>query len=292
MPPVMETVSTLNSMLRTLIALVITALACGGLWFGYQHFYAADIAIQAKDQELADANSKIESQVKILAAKDEAIGKLDAEVIQKSQQIKELDIEVAAKEEEIKQLDAAMRLLKTDHRLARLTVIDQVEDAETQKLVTRIEFVEVDDEGKPINEARRFDINGDLVYIDHLVVKFDDEYVQNADMLRATSICSFRRIFGEHQKPSEGFQLDKEGARPDAYAGGQELTEFERKIWDDFWDIANEPAKAKALGIRAAHGDAVSIKVRKGKQYKLLLRASGGLSITPTDNKAGSLSPS
>jgi hypothetical protein len=289
MARVMETVSTFNSLLRTLIALVVTALVCGGLWFGYQHYYAADLAIQAKDLLLADANSQIESQMQVIALKDDSIARLDAEVASKSQEIQRLDTEVAAQEVEIQQLDTAMRLLKMDHRLATLTVIDQHEDAETKQLQTRIEFVEVDDAGKPVGQPRTFDIQGDLVYIDHLIVKFKDEYVQNADVLRGTSICSFRRIFGEHQKPSEGFLLDEEGVRPQAYAGGNQPTPFERKIWDDFWNIANDLEKAQSLGIRAIHGDAVSIKLRPGKKWELSLRASSGLTPKPIEKDSSDL---
>ena len=48
-----------------------------------------------------------------------------------------------------------------------------------------------------------------------------------------------------------------------------------------FWSIANDKAKAEEKGIRAAHGDAVSMKVQKGKTYKVQLRASDGPSIVP-----------
>jgi hypothetical protein len=93
----------------------------------------------------------------------------------------------------------------------------------------------------------------------------------------------FRRIFGEHQKPNEGYVLDTVGTRPQAYGSGTEMSDFERRIWDEFWTIANDEARARALGIRAAHGEAPSMKVRKGKSYKVLLRASDGLSIVPDD---------
>ena len=58
---------------------------------------------------------------------------------------------------------------------------------------------------------------------------------------------------------------------------------LEKKIWEDFWNIANDSDRAKELGIRAAHGDAVSIKVRKGKSYKVTLRATGDLTLQPDD---------
>ena len=57
------------------------------------------------------------------------------------------------------------------------------------------------------------------------------------------------------------------------------MSDFEKKIWDDFWNIANDPPKAEALGIRAIHGDAVFIQVRKGKTYTITIRASGSPEI-------------
>ena len=64
------------------------------------------------------------------------------------------------------------------------------------------------------------------------------------------------------------------------YGRGGEMSEFEKKIWGDFWEVANSETKQNELGIRAVHGEAPSIKVKKGKAYRVDLRASGGLSIT------------
>lgn len=68
------------------------------------------------------------------------------------------------------------------------------------------------------------------------------------------------------------------------------MTDFEKKIWGDFWNIANNEMVAEELGIRAAHGQAVSMKMQKGKSYKVQLRASDGLSILP-DEKAPPVKP-
>jgi hypothetical protein len=54
------------------------------------------------------------------------------------------------------------------------------------------------------------------------------------------------------------------------------VSEFEKKIWDDFWNLANSPEQAAEMGIRTLHGDAVSIKVKKGNRYRITVRASGG----------------
>ncbi|MCU0980063.1 MAG: hypothetical protein MUF25_12980, partial [Pirellulaceae bacterium] len=68
------------------------------------------------------------------------------------------------------------------------------------------------------------------------------------------------------------------------YTRGGVMSDFEKKIWDDFWTIANDPQQAAQLGIRAVHGDAVSIKVEQGKTYRITVRASGGPEI-PVDQE-------
>ena len=121
------------------------------------------------------------------------------------------------------------------------------------------------------------------VYVDAWVVKYLDRFVEKGDPVRGTSICLFKRLFGEYQEPSEGFVLDPVGSRPAAYSRGGEMPEFEREIWRQFWDFANDPEKAEQAGIRAAHGEAPFIKLRPGKAYLIKLRSSGGLSIKPKD---------
>ena len=55
------------------------------------------------------------------------------------------------------------------------------------------------------------------------------------------------------------------------------------KIWTDFWLIANDKQRAADLGIRAAHGSPVSMRVRPGMVYQIELRATGDMTITPID---------
>ena len=61
------------------------------------------------------------------------------------------------------------------------------------------------------------------------------------------------------------------------------MTDLEKKIWGDFWNIANNEKMAHELGIRAAHGGAVSMKVQKGKTYRVIMRSTGDLSIVPEE---------
>jgi hypothetical protein len=261
--------ATVNSALRTLLAFVVVGMVGAAGWFGYSLYHAPQQALAEKQKELDGIRGELAEQSKLAQEK---------QVI-----IDGLELDIAAKEEEIARLDTAMRLLKVDHRLAELRVLRQEKNADTGRLASIVEFVEVNDDGAMIDKPRQFDIDGDLVYIECLVAKFEDRFVEASDLHRATSICFFQRIFSEFQEPSDGFELDRVGTRPTAYARGREMSDFERQIWNDFWSIANDRRQAEKLGIRAAHIEAPAIKVRPDKTYRLQLRASGGLTITPID---------
>lgn len=281
MAPVVETVKTVNSFLRTLIAMVAVGLITVASWLGYQNFNASDLALAEKDAALAKAIDEREEQRAKAEAAEQQVQKQQQEIVTLNADVVAKATEIANQKIEIERLDTALAFLKVNHRLAELKVIDQGTDEKSGESFSVIEFVEVNEEGAPLDKPRQFRIRGDIVYIDYWIVKFEDEYIETSDLDRSTSICLFRRIFGEFQQPQEGYVLDEVGVRPTAYARGGKASEFEQKIWDDFWNIANDPEKAKELGIRAAHGEADYTKLQKGKKYKIELRASGGLTITP-----------
>jgi outer membrane murein-binding lipoprotein Lpp len=276
MPGMMENVSTVNSFLRTLIAMVVLGGAGVAGWFGYNTYNAKEIEARAQAKELADATEKLTKAQNDLAA-------ASAEIEQKNATIEEQEAAIQQLNVEVDKLEAKLQLLKVDHRLARIRATEQGTDATTGEPFTVIEFVELNDEGQPIDTPREFRIRGDVVYIDNWIVKFDDKYVEEQDLERGTSLVLFRRIFGEMQQPIDGFPLDEVGQAPRAYARGGQMSDFEKKIFGDFWEIANDEERAKEMGIRAAHGQAVSMKVQKDKTYKVQLRASDGLSIVPEE---------
>lgn len=279
-----ETIHNVNNTLRTLLMLVLVGGAGLGGYKAYELYNEPQQQLADKQAELQQTRDKLQLANDDLAARRTEIAELGTQLNEKSAQIERLEV--------------AMRLLKVRRRLARLTVLDQREqpaseatpadaaasgDAEQKSLKTRIEFVEVDEEGNPIGEAKPLEIDGDMVYVDYLRVTFDDKYVEQSDLDRSTAIALFQRIFGEHQDPASGYPLDTVGTRPSAYARGTEMSDFERKIWNDFWLIANDNQKAAELGIHAAHGAAVSMRVQPGKTYELELRSTGDITIKPLE---------
>lgn len=270
----MKLLQSLNTFLGLVVALLILGAIAAGAWLFYQERYADKFALNEAEKQLAEKDEKISSLT-------DELGRKDVELREKTREIGELNKEVERQREEIERLDLAIRLLTIDHRLARIEVIGQTGSDETDDLATTFEFTEIDDKGHPKGEPRRFQIEGDIVYVDAFVVKFTDAYIQEGDPLRSTSICLFRRLFGENQKPTEGFMLDSEGAGPLAYLTQGQMTDFEREVWSRFWDYATNPEEAAEAGVRAAHGEAPFTKLKPGKSYRVELRASGGLSIVP-----------
>ncbi|HEX6210327.1 MAG TPA: hypothetical protein VF136_06100 [Methylomirabilota bacterium] len=192
----------------------------------------------------------------------------------------ERDAQIRALTERAQALEAAVRLLRHTERRARIIVLDQGPGPDGT-LVTRIRFSELDGQGNPLGEPREFEVTGDEVYVDTLVIKFEDEFVSAGDALKGRSLLLFRRIFGDRHRPVDAHVLDREGQVPHAYAAEKAPSAFERELWQQFWMLANDPAEAKRRGIRALHGEAVSTKLRKGGVYAVTFRSTGELSIQP-----------
>jgi hypothetical protein len=261
MAKTVETIATINSAVRTVLALaVLGAVAVGG-YFGYTTYNEKDIAAANAAKRLKAAEEELVSVRQDVAAKQALIEHQEAEI--------------KAKDLQIEKLETARRLLKVDHRLAQINVIDQETD-ENGEIVSTVQFIELNPEGVAMGPPRVFKLKGEMIYIDGLSVTFRDEFVEQADLERGTSLFAFTRIFTDKQKPEDGFPLDDVGARPLAYGKGGRISDFEKNIWDNFWTIANDEKKSGELGIANIHGSAPSIKPQKGHSYTFELRASAG----------------
>jgi hypothetical protein len=279
MAGMMEGLSTVNSFLRTVVAIVVVgALGVGG-WFGYATYNANEIEARQKAVELKEAQAKLAQAASDLEEASAQIEQHTATIAEQKTQIDDLNVQV-------KKLETSLAFLKVDHRVAKFTALDQTKDEATGDITTLIEFVEVNDEGAPIDTPRQFRLPGDTVYIDSWVVRFKDEYVEQNDLERGSSLMLFKRVFGSGQKPSDGYPLDEVGSAPRAYARGGQPTDFEKKIWDDFWAIANNPDRLDELGIRSGSGVAPNMKVEKGKTYEIRLRAAGDPEMRPSNAPA------
>ena len=249
----MESVATINSALRTLLAFVLVSVLGVGGWYGYTQYNATDLSLREKDREIEERNQRITA----------------------------LEGDLANAKKRAEKLEIAVRLLKVDHRLANIDVMEQMVGPDG-KTYTDVRFTEVNDKGEPIGEPQKFRLLGKAFHIAGWIVKFEDRFVESADPERGTSLFAFKSIYGNEQKPIDGFPLDKPGKRPKAYGTGREVSSFEQQIWDDFWNLAHDKARKEALGVRASHGQSVFVEnARPGLRWQVRLRSSGDLTLEP-----------
>ncbi len=196
-------------------------------------------------------------------------------------QVAERDAQIRTLTERNQALEAAVRLLRYTERRARLVVLEQGPGPEGQ-VRTRVRFTELDSQGGSVGESRELVLDGEEVYVDALVVKFEDTFVTAGDALKGKALLLFRRIFTDRRRPADGDVLDREGQMPQSYAAERAPTAFERELWARFWELANNPEEAQKRGVRALHGEAVSTRLRKDRDYTITLRSTGELTIQPT----------
>lgn len=259
---------------------VLRALLIGGLLVAAGMLL--DRRLQSPQHELRARDARIAELDRTLEAREQDLDALRGEVSSRNARIDELMREVGARDRLIAELETAARLMRVDHRIARLEVLEQTTDADDPSRVrTRVRFAELGEDGRELGTPRVATIEGRTAYVEALVVKFGDAHVAAGDAWRGTSICLFTRLFGDRQRPQDGTPIDAVGVRPTAYDGGDDELPFEADLWTRFWDYAHDPQAAAAAGVRAIHGEAPFVELRPGRSYRVELRASGGLTIVP-----------
>lgn len=157
-------------------------------------------------------------------------------------------------------------------------------DPQTGRSIMDLTFLQYQPGSEIVAFERSMSLPGEEFYIDALVVKFERKYVEEGDGLRGKSMLLFRRAFGDLQRPVDGvplFRAEGNSPIPELAQVDGEPTAFEKEIWTRFWEFANDPKAAEAKGIKIAQGEAPHVKAVTGQVYKLTLKASGGLDITP-----------
>ncbi len=258
-----NSITLFNATVRTLLGVVVVGGLAVGSYVGYSSFNADSGELAAAKAEISDLEKQIDNRDQVIAAKD---------------------VEIGEQKEQIEALETSMRYLKFSKQLARVTIKSIYKDPNTNDMETVIDFVELDSVGRPLRTPKEFKVLGDEIYVDALIVKFKDKYIEEGtDPERSSSICMFRRIFGSQQEPENGDLIyedeSTEARHPQAYSQGSVLSPLEQRIWKDFWSIANDADEQNELGIRSNHGTAVSIKPIEGKVYQIRLRAAGGLDL-------------
>ena len=195
-------------------------------------------------------------------------------------QLAERDARISELRQENVKLETFLRLLKHAERRARLEVLAQEADA-AGRMINSIRFTEISSDGSPLGVARDLQLAGKEIYLDTLVIQFEERFVEQGGPLKGKALLILRRLFSDSVPPDDGVRLDEEGVAPDVYAAREAPTAFERGLWQRFWEIASNEKLAQELGVKAIHGQAVYGKVEPGKVYELVMRSTGETLLPP-----------
>jgi hypothetical protein len=188
------------------------------------------------------------------------------------------DRKLAQLEDENNQLHEVVQRLISERRVAQMLVTDQHQVNGVQQ--TTLLFQEYARDGSML-PPRTFTIEGNMVHIDAMVIKFDHDFVEKDDPLRGHSIALFAKLYGDRQRPDQGFVIDEPGKIPDYYRGADpEVSPFETQLWQNFWKLADDPAYRQQMGVRVPNGEGPWRPVYPGQLYTITLESDGGLNIT------------
>ena len=172
-----------------------------------------------------------------------------------------------------KKLKAALASLSHEDQIGFAKVVRQ--ETRDGKRYTTIRFVETarGDLLTPVLE-KTYEIEGDVVYFDALVITFPTQMVMDG---KARSIYLWRRIYGEHQNPADGFSIETPGTHPERYATLLKTLRLQDQqlFWEEIWNLANNPESLQRQGIKAIYGNAVYKRLKPGLIYVFKIGANG-----------------
>jgi hypothetical protein len=198
---------------------------------------------------------------------------------EQAQTIAELKALQSQMEHQLAQRQSMIDRLSRSRRIAHVQVLDQKRDDVGAVDQTDLLFIELNDNGAEL-ARQTFTIPGDVLFVDAWTVKFDAERVAEGHPMMGRTLVLLRRIYSDRIAPKDGKPIDTPGAIPPGYAAS-DVGEFEKRVWENFWEIATNTEAAARLGVRVAQGEAVYKPVRAGQTYELIVDAVGGMSLMP-----------
>ena len=176
---------------------------------------------------------------------------------------------------ENRHLKEAINNLTAESQVGYAKVLAQ--ETRDGQLYTRLLFVETD-RNDPLKRVleRQYEIPGDVVHFDALIVKFTDQLVIDG---KERSLYLWRRIYGENMSPDQALPIEEDGVQPQRYADiAAKLSLRDRKLfWQEIWSLANDPNRLEEAGVKAIWGNVVYQKLKPGLIYVFKISPTGSL---------------
>lgn len=180
--------------------------------------------------------------------------------------------------QEIKILRQVVERLSADSRAAEVLVTKTELDEKSGKVATTIKFLEFDADGRPL-PPKYFTFRGNVIQFQSLVIRFEDKLVRAGDRLRGKSAYLFMKAFVLDGTQTQEFEITKTGMIPAGYQVRGEKSEFEKRLWQDFWQYALDPKFREKAGVKNAQIEAPGSLFLPGSIYTLKIEHDGGLRI-------------
>lgn len=185
---------------------------------------------------------------------------------------------VAKRVEENRMLRKVIERLSADSRIAEVLVTQSRYNETSKKIETTIKFLEYDTEGKPL-EPRYLTFQGNIIQFQALVIRFQDRLVEAGDKIRGKSAYLFLRAFILEGEKAQTFGLTPINEIPRGYKVPGVKSEFEKKLWEEFWRYALDPKARERTGIKNAQIEAPGSMFFPGTIYTIRIEHDGGIRI-------------
>lgn len=162
------------------------------------------------------------------------------------------------------ELNKAIKNLTAEEQIGYATIQSQARDV-TGQLQSTVRFVQTA-AGRPkeIVSEQLFTITGDVIHFDALIVKFNNQYVQDG---KGRSLYLWRRIYGENNSPASGKLIELPGDAPERYHSISKSLRMKDSdiFWEAIWELANNPEQLSEYGITAVFGNAIYSRMQEGQ---------------------------
>ena len=165
--------------------------------------------------------------------------------------------------------------LQAARRLAQVNVIDQ-RWSDADGAVTVLRWQQIGESGA-LGHPELIELKGTQIYFEAQVIKFEHDLIGRAAPDRQTSLAMFRRAFGDRQAPETGVPLDQTAPVGDSENSSSDA--LEARLWKRFWSLSEDPESAVEYGVRVAHCEAPSVRMKPGQVWEVTLDAAGGLNL-------------
>ncbi|MFI4913258.1 MAG: hypothetical protein ACIAQZ_16495 [Sedimentisphaeraceae bacterium JB056] len=173
------------------------------------------------------------------------------------------------------ELKEAISNLEYEEQIGYAKVLAQYQ--RDDKLYTKLLFVETVP-GDPSSQVLRkeFEIEGDVVHFDAIIVKFSGPLVTDG---KERALYMWRRVYGESMSPEQGLPIETEGLPSVRYESLCRKLSIEDNelFWSQLWNLSNDPKKLEPLGVKAIFGNVVYKRLKPGLVYIFKVNSSGNL---------------